>query len=75
MRQSSDVLPSAAGGAYRPPGRSLTEKKSVPVHSFPKKARGHTMCWQWAVGGRRLATGGRWRLVVVGGGWWLVIGG
>ena len=36
---------------------------------FPKKARGHTMCWRWAVGGWRLAVGG-WRLVAVGGGWW-----
>ena len=32
--------------------RSLTgKKKGVPLHSFPKKARGHTMCWRWAVGG------------------------
>ena len=50
-------------------------KKSVPLHSFPKKAHGHAMCWRWAVGGWRLATGSWWRLVVVGGGWWLGIGG
>ena len=31
--------------------------------------------WRLAVGGWRSATGGWWRLVVVGGGWWLVIGG
>ena len=54
-------------------GRSLTaKKKSVPVHSFPKKARGHNVL---AVGGWRLAVGGWWRLVVVGGGWWSGIGG
>ena len=51
------------------------EKKSVPLHSFPKKAHVHTMCWRWAVGGWRLATGGWWRLVAVGGSWWLGIGG
>ena len=57
-------------------GRFLTEKKSVPLHSFPKNARGHTMCWRWAVGSWRLAVGGGWwRLVVVGGGWWLGMGG
>ena len=51
-------------------------KKSVPLHSFPKKARGHTMCWRWVVGSWRLATGGWWRLVVVGGGWlWLAAAG
>ena len=55
-------------------GWSLMEKKSVPIHSFPKKARGHTMCRRWAVGGWRLAVGD-WRLVAVCGGWWqLVVG-
>ena len=53
----------------------LNEKKSVLLHNFPKKVRGHTMCWRWAVGSWRLATGSWWRLVVVGGGWWLEIGG
>ena len=43
---------------------------SVPSHSFPKKARWHTMCWWWAVGGGRLATCG-WRRLVVGD-WWLM---
>ena len=59
------------------------EKKTVPLHSFPKKARGHTMRWWLAVGGCRLATGGWWRLAAVGGwvlvvdgGWqWLAVGG
>ena len=68
----------------------LNQKKSVPLHSFPKKARGHTMCWRLAVGGWRLAVGdwqlvevgGGWRRLVVGdwwlmvvGGWWLVAAG
>ena len=77
--------------AWRPP-RAVPngEKKIVLLHSFPKKARGHSMCstmvgggWRLAVGGWRLAaiggwqlaTGDWWRLVVVGGGWWSVIGG
>ena len=38
----------------------LNGKKSVPLHSFPIKARGHTMCWRWVVGGWRLAVGGGW---------------
>ena len=39
---------------------------------FSQKARGHTMCWRWAVGGWRLATvGGGWRRLVVGD-WWLM---
>ena len=56
------VLCVVARGA--PQGRAVLngEKKSVPVHSFPKKAHGHTMCWRWAVGD--------WRLVAVSGGWW-----
>ena len=65
-------------------GRSLTGKKSVPVHSLPKKPAG-TPCvqpWLVVVGGWRLAVGGGWRLaignwqlVAVGGGWWrLVVG-
>ena len=54
----------------------LTGKKKVFLYTvFPKKARGHTMCWRWVVGGGRLTTGNWWRLVVVGGGWWLGIGG
>ena len=57
------------GGKHRHPGRSLTGKKSVPVHKFPKKAVGT----HW-VGDGRLAVGD-WQLVVVGGGWWLEIGG
>ena len=59
------------------------KQKKCSRASFPKKARGHSMCstvvgggWRLAaVGGWQLATGGWWRLVVVGGGWWLVIGG
>ena len=60
----------------------LNGKKNCSGTSFPKKARGHSMCstmvgggWRLAVGGGwRLATGGWWQLAVVGGGWWLVIG-
>ena len=57
-------------------GRSLTGKKSFPLHSFPKKVCGQTMCWRWAVGSWHLAVGD-WRLVAVGGGWWrlVVVGG
>ena len=44
-------------------GRSLSEKKSVLLYSFPKKACGHTMRWRWVVGGW-------WWLATVGGGWW-----
>ena len=40
-----------------------------------KKKCSHTMYWRWAVDGGRFATGGWWRLVAVGGGWWLGIGG
>ena len=29
--------------------------------------------WLVAIGGWRLATGGWWRLVVVGGGWWWLV--
>ena len=60
----------------RRPGRSLTEKKNVPLHSFPKKARGHSMCstivgggWRLVVGGDWRLAVGNWRLVAVGGGW------
>ena len=68
-------------------GRSLTEKekKSVPEPVSPKKPAGTPCAQPWlvavgswrlaALGGRQLATGGWWRLVVVGSGWWLVIGG
>ena len=59
------------------------KENSVPLHSSPQKARGHTTCWRWAVGSWRLATGGWWRLAAVGGwglvvdgGWqWLAVGG
>ena len=58
------------------PGRSLTEKKKCSGTSFPKKARGHSMCSTMVGGGWRLAVGGgwrlavgNWRLVAVGGGW------
>ena len=55
---------------------SLTEKKKCSRTSFPKKARGHSMCSTMVGGGWRLAVGGgwrlavgNWRLVAVGGGW------
>ena len=64
----------------------LNGKKKCSGTSFPKKARGHSMCltmvgggwrlavggWRLAVGGWRLATGGCWRLAAVGG-WRLVV--
>ena len=61
----------------------LNGKKKCSVTQFSQKARGHTMCWRWAVGGWRLVTGGWWRLAAVGGsglvvdgGWqWLAVGG
>ena len=46
------------------------KKKSCPGTSFPKKARGHSMCSTMVGGGWRLAVGGGWRLAV--GNWWLV---
>ena len=45
------------------------EKKVFHCTVFPKKARGHTMCWRWAVSSWWLATGGWCRLVAVSGGW------
>ena len=62
------------------PGGSLTEKKKKEKKcsrtSFPKKARGHSMCSTMVGGGWRLAVGGgwrlavgNWRLVAAGGGW------
>ena len=58
-------------------GRSLTEKKKRSGTSFPKKARGHSMCstmvgdgWRLAVGGGWRLAVGNWRLVAVGGSWW-----
>ena len=46
------------------------QEKKLFLHTvFPKKSCGHTMCWQWAVGGWWLAVGDG-RLVAVGGGWW-----
>ena len=66
---------SFCGEHTRNAGRSLTGKKSVLLHSFPKKAHGHSMCstmvgggWRLAVGGWRLAAIGGWRLAT--GGWW-----
>ena len=59
------------------PGAVLNEEKSsVPVPRFPKNAQGHTMCWRLAVSDWRPAVdGGWWQLMVVGGSWWLGIGG
>ena len=53
------------------------EKKSVPEWQFCKKTAcsSYIQPWLVAIGGWQLATGVWWRLVVVGGGWWLVIGG
>ena len=48
------------------------------LYQFPKKARGHTMCWWWLVavgGGWWLGIGGQWRLAVVGGWRRLAVGG
>ena len=64
-----------AGGSLR---EKQKKKKSVPVHSFPKKTAcsSYVQPWLVAVGGWQLATGGWWWLVVVGGGWRrLVVGG
>ena len=56
-------------------GGKKKEKKCSGT-SFPKKARGHSMCSTMVSGGWRLAVGGswrlavgNWRLVAVGGGW------
>ena len=57
------------------------KKKKCSGTSFPKKARGHSMCSTMVGGGWRLAVGGGWRLAVGNwwlvaiGDWWLVIGG
>ena len=53
------------------------EKKVFLNGNFAKKiaCSSHIQPWLVAIGGWRLATGGCWRLVVVGGGWWLVVGG
>ena len=52
------------------------KKKKCSGTSFPKKARGHSMCsimvggsWRLAVGGVWQLAVGNWRLVAVGGGW------
>ena len=52
------------------------KKKKCSGTSFPKKARGHSMCstmvgggWQLVVGGGWRLAVGNWRLVAVGGGW------
>ena len=58
-------------------GRAVVNgKKKSSGTSFPKKARGHSMCSTMVGGGWRLAVGGgwrlavgNWRLVAVGGGW------
>ena len=63
---------------HPPPGRAVLNggKKKCSGTSFPKKARGHSMCSTMVGGGWRLAVGGGWRLAVgswqlaVGGGWW-----
>ena len=87
MRRSTGVLdqklcapqyptPQKAVGASQA-GRSLTEKKKCSRTSFPKKARGHSMCstmvgdsWRLAaVGGRQLAVGGSWWWLAAVGGW------
>ena len=78
---------------YRPPASAVLngEKKKCSGTSFPKKARGHSMCstmvgggwWLVIIGWWRLAVVGSWRLVAAGGwrrlvvgGWWrLVVGG
>ena len=53
------------------PGGSLTEKKKKRSRtSFPKKARGHSMCSTMVGGSWRLAVGS-WQLAVGGGWWWL----
>ena len=58
----------------RRPGVSLTGgKKKCSGTSFPKKARGHSMC-STMVGRLRLAVG-NWRLVAVGGGWRRLVAG
>ena len=50
-------------------------KKKVPLHSFPKKLYGHSMCSTMVGGGWQLAVGRTWQLVAVGGGWQrLVVG-
>ena len=57
------------------------EKKKCSGTSFPKKARGHSMCSTMVGGSWRLAVGGGWRLAVGNwrlaavGGWRLVVGG
>ena len=62
--------------AARARGRGvLNGKKKCSGTSFPKKARGHSMCSTMVGGSWRLAAVGGWRLVAVGGGWWLAVGG
>ena len=75
--------PQPASTAHaRDAGVSLTEKKKCSGTSFPKKARGHSMCptmvggsWRLAVGGGWRLAVGNWRLVVVGGGWRRLVAG
>ena len=67
-----------AGGSLREGKKE--RKKSVPLHSFPKKTASSSYVQPWlvagggwrlvAIGGWQLATGG-WRRLVVGD-WWLV---
>ena len=58
------------------------KKKKCSGTSFPKKARGHSMCstmvgggWWLAVGGGWRLAVGNWRLVAVGGGWRRLVAG
>ena len=69
------IHPFMDGGCAPRTGQCLTEKKTCSGTSFPKKARGHSMCstmvgggWQLAVGGWRLAAVDGWQLAT--GGWW-----
>ena len=59
------------------PGGSLTEeKKKCSRTTFPKKARGHSMCSTMVCGGwSPLAVGGGWWRLVVGGWWLMGVGG
>ena len=65
--------PTAYGPSNIPPPRAVLNgrKKKCSGTSFPKKARGHSMCSTMVGGGWQLAVGRRWRLAAVGG-WRLV---
>ena len=66
--RGTSITWSSAGGSFRE-----KRKKSVPIHSFPKKTAcsSYVQPWLVAVGGWRLVAVGGWRLVAVGG-WRLV---